>query len=74
MGVVILDGMTGEGLTKKVRLESMSGKGWGVGVGCVGWGWGTGDKTGEIKGCHGTGGGRLLHKVKTLAFTLTEMS
>lgn len=34
----------------------------------------TGDITGEIKGCDGTGRGGLLHKVKTLAFTLTEMS
>lgn len=39
-GVVILDGMTGEGLTKKVSLEPMSGKGRGTGVGCAGWGWG----------------------------------
>lgn len=43
-----LDGITGEGLTKKVRLEvGKSGKGWGVGAGCARGGGVTGDKTGR---------------------------
>lgn len=64
MGGCHLDGITGEGLTKKVRLESKSGKGWGVGAGCARVGGVTGDKTGEVKGVMGQVGEGFYIKVR----------
>lgn len=71
-GVVILGGMTREGLTEKGRLESTSGGGRGLGAECAGEGI-AGAKAREVMGCSGADGAGLLDKVKALAFTLSEM-